>query len=1020
MLGIMLRFAALLITFAIFDSGTLLADLGREAGTVLVHSYSPAEYAANQQSWALVRDTRGVMFIANNDGVLEFDGVSWRKIPIAGQFVRSLAIDSRGTVFVGGRGTFGYLSPGPAAQLQFVSLLDKVSVKDREFNDIFDLLPTADGVYFVSHDRVFLYTPSGEMKVFQPKHRFGRGFAFHGEFFVTEEDTGLLQLQGSDLVPADIAADKQLLHGSPLFASGNVPLIAYDRKLYRFSLRSIDRFPTAADSYFQLHDIYCVNQLPGGDIAVGTKSGGLVLLRQSGEVERIIEKTDGLPSDFVTAIFGDAKGQVWVTTDNGIAHFPLHITQFSEAQGIHGSVYAIDRIGGTIYAGTSLGLFRMRKGPANEPVFDPVPKIQEEVLTLVQLSGIAFVGTEHGLFALSGMKFEKVLPHTLHSAYEIAASSEDPNVFYTAGGDGVQMLKRNGTNWDAVSKVSTGQDFFAVMEAGDGKVWAANLGSIWLIDFSGASPKSEQFKAANGVPAGVIYIYNFRNHIVFASQKGLLQFDETNKRFVPDTELGERFANGQYVVSTIREDPRKDVWITGKGYHSVQQNTDLAWYESPLLEAKLGELFWLHFDPDGTCWTSGGTGALVRYQRPPALKQDNFKVLLRDTILTNDSRTIYSGDGTTQQISLPYKDNAVRFEFAAPFPEGDQAVEYAYRLGTGDTAWSAWTKETRKDYTNLFEGKYTFQVRAKSPHGAISAPASYQFTVIAPWYRTWWAYAIYLAAFLLAGWLILRWRLRALEARNRWLEGVVEQRTAEVRTERDQNEALLLNILPKPIATELRTTGAVEPASFDAVTVCFSDFVGFTLSSEKLRPNDLITSLNQYFTAFDEIIGKYGLEKLKTIGDAYMFAGGLPSASPSHAVDAVLAALDMVEVTKKLARPDKGTNWSIRLGLYSGPVVAGVVGVRKFAFDIWGNTVNFAARMESSGAANRVNLSETTYKLVADFFECESRGLVRIKEGREMQMYFAVAPKPDFSARYETAFGRPPKTLPSLEGSHAR
>ncbi len=254
----------------------------------------------------------------------------------------------------------------------------------------------------------------------------------------------------------------------------------------------------------------------------------------------------------------------------------------------------------------------------------------------------------------------------------------------------------------------------------------------------------------------------------------------------------------------------------------------------------------------------------------------------------------------------------------------------------------------------------------------------------------------------------------------------MEERTAEVRKERDQNEELLLNILPRPVAAELRTNGNVKPTSFDDATVCFSDFVGFTLSSEKLPAETLINALNEYFTAFDEIIGRYGLEKLKTIGDAYMFAGGLPNLRPSHAVDSVLAALEMAAVVNRLSKPEQGVNWKIRLGLYSGPVVSGVVGVRKFAFDIWGNTVNFAARMESAGQPGRVNLSETTFERVAGFIECEPRGPVKIKEGREMQMYFAVGPKEDllqgaavngvpeaFRAAYEKAFGESPRSFPS-------
>ncbi len=299
--------------------------------------------------------------------------------------------------------------------------------------------------------------------------------------------------------------------------------------------------------------------------------------------------------------------------------------------------------------------------------------------------------------------------------------------------------------------------------------------------------------------------------------------------------------------------------------------------------------------------------------------------------------------------------------------------------------------------------------------GTFSAAAVFPFRVFPPFYRTWWAYLAYVSGFLFAGWLILRWRLRALQAKNRWLEGVVEERTAEVRKERDSNEALLLNILPRPVATELRANGSVKPTTFEDATVCFSDFVGFTLSSEKLPAETLINALNEYFTAFDEIIGRYGLEKLKTIGDAYMFAGGLPSVRPSHAVDAVLAALEMAAAVNRLTRPEQGVNWQIRLGLYSGPVVSGVVGVRKFAFDIWGNTVNFAARMESAGQPGRVNLSETTFQRVERFIECEPRGAVPIKEGRRMEMYFALGPKPDFFTAYQNAFGEPPRSFPTSQ-----
>jgi adenylate cyclase len=221
---------------------------------------------------------------------------------------------------------------------------------------------------------------------------------------------------------------------------------------------------------------------------------------------------------------------------------------------------------------------------------------------------------------------------------------------------------------------------------------------------------------------------------------------------------------------------------------------------------------------------------------------------------------------------------------------------------------------------------------------------------------------------------------------RRQVQEIRRQRNA-FKTEEEKTEALLLNILPRSIAAELRATGAVQPLTCNEVTVCFTDFVGFTRSSETLSACDLVAALHRYFAEFDEIIAKYGLEKLKTIGDSYMFVSGLPEAKPSHAIDAVLAALEIVEAVKRLSNCAPG--WSVRVGIHSGPVVAGIVGTRKFAFDIWGETVNLASRHESSGHPNCVNISARTYELVRDSVHCEARGPVQTKEGHLLDMYFA-------------------------------
>ena len=209
--------------------------------------------------------------------------------------------------------------------------------------------------------------------------------------------------------------------------------------------------------------------------------------------------------------------------------------------------------------------------------------------------------------------------------------------------------------------------------------------------------------------------------------------------------------------------------------------------------------------------------------------------------------------------------------------------------------------------------------------------------------------------------------------------------------EKKRSDELLLNILPEETAEELKLTGSAQPKSFDLITVMFTDFKGFTQLSEKLTAKELVNEINECFSAFDHLMQKYGVEKIKTIGDAYMAAGGLPTPNNSHATDVVNAALSIQKFmeehkAKKIA--EGKLFFEIRIGVHTGPVVAGIVGVKKFAYDIWGDTVNTASRMESSGEVGRVNISGTTYEKVKDQFTCVHRGKIQAKGKGEIDMYF--------------------------------
>jgi class 3 adenylate cyclase len=224
----------------------------------------------------------------------------------------------------------------------------------------------------------------------------------------------------------------------------------------------------------------------------------------------------------------------------------------------------------------------------------------------------------------------------------------------------------------------------------------------------------------------------------------------------------------------------------------------------------------------------------------------------------------------------------------------------------------------------------------------------------------------------------------------------VQKSHARLAIERNRAEEILLNILPKDTADELKANGRVESRNYKQTTVMFTDFKGFTRVSEKIPGNQLVESIDYYFKKFDDIITKNNLEKIKTIGDSYMCAGGLPTSNKSNPIDAVKASIEIMKfVNETHNNPPEGIYpFEVRIGLNTGPLVAGVVGTKKFQYDIWGNTVNIASRMESSAEEGKINISDNTYQLIKEYFECKYRGEIEVKNAGLQKMYYVEGALP--------------------------
>jgi ligand-binding sensor domain-containing protein/class 3 adenylate cyclase/predicted metal-dependent HD superfamily phosphohydrolase len=379
----------------------------------------------------------------------------------------------------------------------------------------------------------------------------------------------------------------------------------------------------------------------------------------------------------------------------------------------------------------------------------------------------------------------------------------------------------------------------------------------------------------------------------------------------------------------------------------------------------------------------------------------------------------------TKSLALEYSQNDITFEFISSSYSNPSKTRYKYILEGHEQEFTYLENENKVNYLNIPHGEYELKVYAQSADGVWSTnPTSVKIIITPPFWLTWWFRILALLGAILIGVLLYRRRIDKIRRQKVRLEIEVVKRTRQVTEQskkiQDQKkrveiqkakiehqnellekekvkvEQLLLNILPEGTAEELKNKGRSKARYYRNVSVLFTDFVGFSKIAEDMKPQELVQQLDGYFSKFDEIIEKYDLEKIKTIGDSYMCAGGVPIRNKSNAIEVTLAALDINNyiVQRAIANPD---TWRIRIGINTGEVIAGVIGIKRFAYDIWGATVNQAQRMEMHGQPGIVNVSGHTYEFIAPYFECSYRGKIQTKHKGMLDMYSVKGIKKELS-----------------------
>lgn len=496
-------------------------------------------------------------------------------------------------------------------------------------------------------------------------------------------------------------------------------------------------------------------------------------------------------------------------------------------------------------------------------------------------------------------------------------------------------------------------------------------GMLTKIDTTLLFPITER----EGLPSNLIsaILIDSANHLWVSTKQGLAEVDSETRKVLRTFSMDDGLQGREFHHGSAFQSPRGEMFFGGtNGFN--------AFFPRDILVNKL----------------------------IPPVEITSVKKFGRDEMLT-DSTT-----AANRTITLRYDENTVSFSFVALDFTMPEANVYAYRMEGLDKGWIQCGNRREATYTSLDAGEYTFTVRAANNDGVWNETgASFRVIVTPPIWRTWWFIGLSLASIICTGFVLYRLRIRSIEARNAWLEKQVKERTAEIQEknkelqqsldeinilssvlegERNKSEDLLLNILPSSIAERLKWGETTIVDTFESATVLFTDMVGFTKIASRVSAEELIVMLNRMFSEFDKLAEKHGVEKIKTIGDAYMAVAGVPIPNDHHAEAVADMALDIMQAIRDLAEKED-LPIQIRAGIHTGYLTAGVIGEKKFAYDLWGDTVNTASRMESSGEAGRVQCSEATYHALKDLFDFEERGTIEVKGKGAMKTYFIVGRK---------------------------
>jgi len=808
-----------LLILLLLSTATHAADFGTPFRT----AYPSKEFGGHSQFWSMEQDSRGVVYIGAGYGIQEFDGTNWRLIINDNHsFGRSLSRDANGRIYAGSSGMLGYLEADERGEMQYRSLMKFIPPEDRQFNYVWSTHATPEGIYFQANERLFRFHPpqpgaaagTWRVDVWRPHNDYGYSFWTDQTLYVQQYGIGLMKMVDDSLVllPGGDQFAEDRIHVMLPFPgkSGHYLIGTFSRGLFDWDGSVFRPWPTDADLLLSRGTLYTGMVTPDSCFALGTMGNGLVIIDKNGKLLHQFTQTSGFFSNTVSCLLLDQQRNLWVGTDGGIAvlEYDSPLSEFTIPGGTGPSDFC--RYQGLLYITCNDGVYYLDDQDGR---FKMVTGIvgNSQSFFFHQINNELFVTVNQGIYQIQGKTARPVSPTVEISRPVLCMSNMAlaPDIVVAGTPAGAEILRYDPSHPRRLRRIGDipgiHEYIRLAVEAEPGVVWLGTMDAgLIRLSFSAdrpLMPRVDKFGVEHGLPAGGAAFFKAGGRPLFCTKRGVYQFNPEQNRFSPDPFFKEVGFGRNPDEGVIVADARDNLWINLGKESAVYKKLPDGQYK--LEKARLARfadevINMIYPESNGVIWF-GSANRVIRFAPGQHRSElSAFPALIRRVTLAGDS-VVYCGaalpgdrlqDPAEQRF--PFRGNALRFDFSASSYINPRANSFRTLLEGFDAGWSAWSRDTRRDYTNLPAGKYRFRVQARNIFQQESSEDLYAFTITPPWYNTWWAWLFYL---LCAGGLIfalVRARTRQLEERSRALEKIVQERTAEIQEQKNNIEQLSL------------------------------------------------------------------------------------------------------------------------------------------------------------------------------------------------------------------------------------